>query len=79
LEKVLPQNKQVVMKTVFKLLVIQNKVTVDQTLETCNGDVNKKNLQKNCKFTGQPGKNETVNDSNNTPTIIRTVHHKQNF
>lgn len=66
------------MKTVIQLLVIQNKVAVDQTLETWNGDVNKKNLQKNCKFTGQPGKNETVNDINNTPTIIRTVYHKQN-
>jgi hypothetical protein len=42
----LPQNKQVVMKTVIKLLVIQNKVAVGHTLETWNGDVKKQNLQK---------------------------------
>jgi hypothetical protein len=34
LEKVMPQHKQAVMKTVIKLLVIQNKVAVGKTLET---------------------------------------------
>jgi hypothetical protein len=72
LETVFAQNKQVVMETVIKLLVIQNKVAVGQTLETWNGDVNK-NLQKNFKFASQPSKNETINDINNTSTIIRTV------
>jgi len=75
---VLPWNKQVVMKRVIKLLVIQNKVAVGQTSETWNEDVNKKNLQKNCKFKGQQGKNETANDIKNTRKIIRTVYHKQN-
>ena len=37
LETVLPQNKQVVMKTAIKLLVIQNKVAVGQTLGNWGG------------------------------------------